>query len=305
MVETLKSLADLPDVGTVQEQTTQNPEQNNQQELKEPRFSKYAAKQRRRALTEQGPRDQQHQQHEIRRSANLQDTEKWMAIVRMATSLDQIASKVENLENRLNALVVPEQPPVDMEELRKNLWEDAVKHASSIVNLLSVRLEEQCQDLRNRQKEIQTQITNEVTAAHERISCRLSDLVTDAVDSRDLLRELLRRIGDPADTPISSRLREVQYIVKKLENPPDEKEDPQDRTHWLPCWLCRLLFDAEQIHVTDHGVWTETRVGDKIDFGGSSLLELWRNIRAAKKAYKVQQKIAALQAKLNKNSAAK
>lgn len=305
MEETLKSLADLPDVGT-----TQEPEQSNQQEQNQRPLSKYAAKQRRRSFTEQGPREQNqnHRQHEIRRSAQLQDTEKWMAVVRLATSLDQISAKVENIENRLNALVLPETPAVDVdvETLRKNLWEDAAKQANCTVSLITVRMEEQCQDLRERLRAIQTQITDDTTAIQERVNTRLTELFVDTVDTRDLIRELMRRVGDPADTPLASRLREVQYLTKQLElqKEKEQEEAPQDRKHWLPRWACQLLFDAEQIHVTDHGVWTETRVGDKIDFGGSSLLELWKKIRAARRAYKVQQKIAALQAKLD-NTAAK
>lgn len=321
MAEEIKSLADLPQLIREQSNTEQeqDQDQSNQQEqnqqvqipqaAQEQRpVSKYAAKQqqRRRSLTEhpreQEHRDQNQQRHEARRSAALEDTEKWMAIVRMATSLDQISAKVENLENRLNAMVLPEQPPVDMEAIHKDLKKEISGHASSIVNLITMRLEDQAQDLRYRQKAIQTQITNEVTAAHERINVRLSDICSNVSDTRDLLRELMRRVGDPADTPISSRLREVQYITKQLELQKEQDNAPQDRTHWLPRWACQLLFDADQIHVTDHGVWTETRVGDQIDFGGSSLLELWKNIRAAKKAWKVQQKIAALQAKLNQSN---
>ena len=304
MEETLKSLADLPEMGEVQ--NTPNQEQNQQQLAQETRpLSKYAAKQQQRRSLAEHAQQKQHR-HEVRRSAALADTEKWMAIVRMATSLDQLSAKVENIENRLNALVLPENPAVDVEALRKNLWDDFSKQAKSIVQLITVHLEEQAQDLRYRQKAIQTQITNDVTGVHERINVRLSDLITDAGDSRDLLRELMRRVGDPADTPISSRLREVQYIVKRLENPPDEpKEDPVDRTHWLPRWACQLLFGSEAVHVTDHGVWAEVRIGNKIDFGGVSLWDLYKKIRSARRAYKVQQKIAVLQAKLNQNTAAK
>jgi len=303
MEETLKSLADLPEMGEVQ--NTPNQEQNQQSASESRPMSKYAAKQQKRRSLAEGPREQHQQRHEVRRGAQLVDTEKWMAIVRMATSLDQISAKVENLENRLNALVLPEHGN-DLETLAETTGEALKASTNTVVNLVRVALEEQAQDLRNRQKEIQTQITNEVTAAHERINSRLVALVTDVCDTRDLLRELLRRIGDPADTPISSRLREVQYIVKKLENPPDEpKEDPVDRTHWLPRWACQLLFGSEAVHVTDHGVWAEVRIGNKIDFGGVSLWDLYKKIRSARRAYKVQQKIAVLQAKLNQNTAAK
>lgn len=310
MAEELKSLADLPQLIREQSQEQNNSEQEQQQPAQEQRpVSKYAAKQQRRRSLAEGPRDQnQRQPHEIRRGAQLQDTEKWMAVVRLATSLDQISAKVENIETRLNALVLPEaQPPVDMEVLRKDLWEDSTKQGSSIVNLMTVKLEEQCQDLRERQKALQTQITNEVTTARERIQARLSEVWDEVIDTRDLLRELMRRVGDPADTPISSRLREVQYIVKRLENPPDDpKEDPQDRTHWLPRWACQLLFGSDEVHVTGHGVWAEVHIGDKTDYGADTLFDLWKRIRSARRAYKVQQKIQKLQEQLNQsNTAAK
>lgn len=324
MEETLKSLADLPQLIREQSQEQNNSEQEpeqeqNQQEQNNKPLSKYAAKQQRRRSLAEGPLEQHHhnqQQHEVRRSANLQDTEKWMAIVRLATSLDQISSKVENLENRLNALVVPEaQPPMDVEALRKDLWDDFAKHAKSIVQLITVRLEEQVQDLRYRQKAIQTQITNDVTGAHERINARLSDLVTDVCDTRDLLRELMRRVGDPADTPISSRLREVQYLTKQLELQKEQKEQEDQkeeapwacRKHWLPRWACQILFGSDRVHVTDHGVWTEMEIqlGAPMEFDGVSLWDLYKKIRSARRAYKVQQKIQKLQEQLNQNTAAK
>ena len=309
MEETIKSLADLPQLIREQAQEQNNQEaQNNQHQEQKKHVSKYAAKQQRRKPLplqsrsgNQLPFLGQPQQH------GLDDAEKWATMVHLATSLDNIAARVEGIETRLNALVLPEQPPVDVEELRKNLWDDFAKHASSIVNLVRVALEEQAQDLRTRQQATQKQITDEVTGAHERINNRIGDLVCDVIDTRDLLHELMRRVGDPADTPLASRLREIQYIVKKLENPPDDPKEnvPQDHTHWLPRWACQILFGSEEVHVTDHGVWTETRVGDKVDFGGSSLFDLWKKIRSAKAAYRVQQKIQKLQEQLNQNPAAK